>query len=186
MLLLRGRLAGHGCTSCHLLTGSWHGPPLCCTPGPALTSALRSPTPQVRAIADLELAKTAERVRERGIALEVSTALMQRIVAEGYNEAMGARELRRAVVHLVDDPLSDALLRGEVSSPGRGPATAARPPRPPPLYCLRSTSRPAPSHPPHARAHICPAPAPPPPCADPGRRHGGARLRRCHWPHPGA
>ncbi|KAL4441273.1 hypothetical protein ABPG77_011510 [Micractinium sp. CCAP 211/92] len=69
---------------------------------------------QVRAIADLELAKTAERVRERGIALEVSTALMQRIVAEGYNEAMGARELRRAVVHLVDDPLSDALLRGEI------------------------------------------------------------------------
>lgn len=32
----------------------------------------------------------------------------------GYNEAMGARELRRAVTRLVDDALSDALLRGEV------------------------------------------------------------------------
>lgn len=105
----------------------------------------------MRAIADLELAKTAERVRERGIALEVSTALMQRIVAEGYNEAMGARELRRAVVHLVDDPLSDALLRGEVSSPGRGPATAARPPaRPPSIACARPPG-------PHPATHPTPA-----------------------------
>lgn len=32
----------------------------------------------------------------------------------GYNEALGARELRRAVTRLVDDALSDALLRGEV------------------------------------------------------------------------
>lgn len=86
----------------------------------ALPAHTASPPLQVRAIADLELAKTAERVRERGIALEVSTALMQRIVAEGYNEAMGARELRRAVVHLVDDPLSDALLRGEVGHFGEG------------------------------------------------------------------
>lgn len=39
---------------------------------------------------------------------------MDAIVAAGYNEAMGARELRRAVVRLVDDALSDAVLRGEV------------------------------------------------------------------------
>lgn len=32
----------------------------------------------------------------------------------GYNESLGARELRRAVTRLVDDALSDALLRGEV------------------------------------------------------------------------
>ena len=68
----------------------------------------------MRRIADLELAKTAGRMWERGIGLEVATALMDRIVAEGYNEAMGARELRRAVTRLVDDALSDAVLRGEV------------------------------------------------------------------------
>lgn len=39
---------------------------------------------------------------------------MDVIVAQGYNEAMGARELRRAVTRLVDDALSDAVLRGEV------------------------------------------------------------------------
>jgi ATP-dependent Clp protease ATP-binding subunit ClpC len=69
---------------------------------------------QVRRIADLELAKTAARMADRGIGLEVSNSLMERITAEGYNESMGARELRRAVTRLVDDALSDALLRGEV------------------------------------------------------------------------
>jgi hypothetical protein len=74
-----------------------------------------SPSPlQVRRIADLELAKTAARMADRGIGLEVSNSLMERITAEGYNESMGARELRRAVTRLVDDALSDALLRGEV------------------------------------------------------------------------
>jgi hypothetical protein len=70
---------------------------------------------QVRRIADLELAKTAACLAERGVAgLEVGTALMARIVAEGYNEAMGARELRRAITRLVDDALSDALLNNKV------------------------------------------------------------------------
>jgi ATP-dependent Clp protease ATP-binding subunit ClpA len=70
--------------------------------------------PQVRRIADLELAKTAARMAERGIGLEVSSALMATIVEQGWNEAMGARELRRAVTRLVDDALSDAVLRDEV------------------------------------------------------------------------
>ena len=70
--------------------------------------------PQVRRIADLELAKTAARMAQRGIGLEVSSALMAAIVEQGWNEAMGARELRRAVTRLVDDALSDAVLRDEV------------------------------------------------------------------------
>jgi len=39
---------------------------------------------------------------------------MDRLVEEGYSESMGARELRRAVMRLVDDNLSDAILTGEV------------------------------------------------------------------------
>jgi ATP-dependent Clp protease ATP-binding subunit ClpA len=35
-------------------------------------------------------------------------------VADGYSASMGARELRRAVMRLVDDELSDALLTGRV------------------------------------------------------------------------
>jgi hypothetical protein len=92
------------------------------------------PPPQVRRIADLELAKTAERMRGVGVVgLEVGPALMDRILGEGYNEAMGARELRRAVTRLVDDALSDAVLRGEVrrrrlgpTGSGQGGVAAAR------------------------------------------------------------
>ena len=70
--------------------------------------------PQVRSIADLELSKTAARTAERGIGLQVSGRAMDRLVEEGYSESMGARELRRAVMRLVDDNLSDAILTGEV------------------------------------------------------------------------
>ena len=67
-----------------------------------------------RAIADLELASTAARVAARGLHLEITAALMDRIVGEGYDQEYGARPLRRAIVRLVDDALSDALLHGRL------------------------------------------------------------------------
>ena len=69
-------------------------------------------------IATLELAKTAERAAERGIALRVEDAVMELIIEEGYSETMGARELRRAVTRIIDDGLSDAILTGRVQ-PGQ-------------------------------------------------------------------
>mmetsp|Transcript_2300 Transcript_2300/g.5774 ORF Transcript_2300/g.5774 Transcript_2300/m.5774 type:complete len:943 (+) Transcript_2300:213-3041(+) len=66
---------------------------------------------QIRTIADLILAQTAERLDEsRGLGLAVTEAAMERIIEEGYDEAYGARPLRRAVTSLVDDALSDLLL----------------------------------------------------------------------------
>lgn len=69
----------------------------------------------VAAIATLEIAKTAERAAQRGIALRVEPAVMDLIIEEGYSETMGARELRRAVTRVVDDALSDAILTGRVA-----------------------------------------------------------------------
>jgi ATP-dependent Clp protease ATP-binding subunit ClpC len=68
-----------------------------------------------RLIADLELASTAARMAERGLHLEVTADLMARIVEEGYDKEYGARPLRRAIVRLVDDALSDAMLKGELA-----------------------------------------------------------------------
>ena len=70
----------------------------------------------VAAIAELELAKTAERVAERGIALRVEAPVLDMIIEEGYSETMGARELRRAVTRVVDDALSDAILTGHITT----------------------------------------------------------------------
>jgi len=72
----------------------------------------------VAAIAELELAKTSERVAERGIALRLGPGVIERIIEEGYSDTMGARELRRAVTRIVDDALSDAILTGAVA-PGQ-------------------------------------------------------------------
>jgi len=69
----------------------------------------------VRRIADLELASTAARMAGRGLHLEVTAALMDRIVAEGYDREYGARPLRRSIIRLVDDTLSDALLHDRLT-----------------------------------------------------------------------
>lgn len=45
---------------------------------------------------------------------QVTDAALAAVVADGYSASMGARELRRAVMRLVDDELSDALLTGRV------------------------------------------------------------------------
>ncbi|CAI7840458.1 unnamed protein product [Closterium sp. NIES-54] len=71
---------------------------------------------QIRVIANMMVKESADRLALKGINLEVSEALMERICEEGYDRAYGARPLRRAVTRLVDDPISEAVLAAEGSS----------------------------------------------------------------------
>lgn len=73
---------------------------------------------QIRAIAHLMLQETADRMNQRGIGLCVSQAAMAKLVEEGYDRSYGARPMRRAVMRWVDDPLSEAVLNGDVSEGG--------------------------------------------------------------------
>ncbi|GBG92963.1 hypothetical protein CBR_g57961 [Chara braunii] len=68
---------------------------------------------QVREIVDMMLNETKGRLAAKGIALEVTEAALVRICNEGYDRAYGARPLRRALVRLVEDPLSEAILAGK-------------------------------------------------------------------------
>ena len=45
--------------------------------------------------------------------LEVSAAAEEYVVEQGYDAEYGARQLKRAIQRLVENPLSSALLRGE-------------------------------------------------------------------------
>jgi len=65
-------------------------------------------------IVDLETAKFARRLDERKITLEFSPEAKQLLIDKGYDEKYGARPLRRAVEHYLEDPLAEAILRGEV------------------------------------------------------------------------
>ena len=65
-------------------------------------------------IVALETASFAKRLAERKIALEFTEAAKQLLIEKGYDEKYGARPLRRAVEHFLEDPLAEALLRGDV------------------------------------------------------------------------
>jgi ATP-dependent Clp protease ATP-binding subunit ClpC len=65
------------------------------------------------AIVEYELAKVFKRLTEHGLRLELSTAAKEFLIDKGYNPEFGARPLRRAIEHYIEDPLSEAVLRGE-------------------------------------------------------------------------
>lgn len=65
---------------------------------------------EVKAIADLMLKSLGERLKNLGYEFEYSDKVLEHIAAEGFDEAYGARPVRRAVRSLVEDELSERLL----------------------------------------------------------------------------
>ena len=65
-------------------------------------------------IVDLEVVKFAKRLVERKIELEFAEDAKLLLIDKGYDEKYGARPLRRAVEHFLEDPLAEAILRGDV------------------------------------------------------------------------
>ncbi len=64
-------------------------------------------------IVEYELNKVFARLIEHGIHLEVGSTAKEFLIDKGYNPEFGARPLRRAIEHYIEDPLSEGLLRGE-------------------------------------------------------------------------
>jgi len=65
-------------------------------------------------IVEIEAGKVVKRLAARNIHLEFSPESKTLLIEKGYDEKYGARPLRRAVEHFLEDPLAEALLRGEV------------------------------------------------------------------------
>ena len=65
-------------------------------------------------IVELEVVKFAKRLVERKIELEFADDAKLLLIDKGYDEKYGARPLRRAVEHFLEDPLAEAILRGDV------------------------------------------------------------------------
>jgi ATP-dependent Clp protease ATP-binding subunit ClpC len=70
-------------------------------------------------IMDLEVAKVADRLRERGLVLELDQQAKDYLIEEGTDEKFGARPLRRAIEHELEDRLSENILRGEFKDKNR-------------------------------------------------------------------
>ena len=65
-------------------------------------------------IVDLEVNKLIKRLEEKDIELVIDAATRDLIVARGFDPEYGARPMRRAVEQLLEDPLAEAILAGEV------------------------------------------------------------------------
>ncbi|MDP0499750.1 MAG: ATP-dependent Clp protease ATP-binding subunit [Verrucomicrobiota bacterium JB022] len=68
----------------------------------------------LRQIIDIELKGITRRLRDRGIDLEVEMPAKDFLIEQGYDEKYGARPLRRSVEQFLEDPLAEAVLRGEI------------------------------------------------------------------------
>ena len=67
----------------------------------------------IRKIVDLMLASVTQQLAEREIKLEVTEAAKDLLGEKGYDEVFGARPLRRVIQDMVEDKLSEDLLRGK-------------------------------------------------------------------------
>jgi len=68
---------------------------------------------QIRAIVDLMLTAVSQQLNEKEIKLEVTDAAKDFLGEKGYDEVYGARPLRRVIQTMVEDNLSEAVLREE-------------------------------------------------------------------------
>jgi ATP-dependent Clp protease ATP-binding subunit ClpC len=69
---------------------------------------------QLRAIADLMLRRLSRQLIEHRITLEVTDAAKNKLVDEGFSREYGARPLRRAIQRLIEDRMSEELLKGGI------------------------------------------------------------------------
>jgi ATP-dependent Clp protease ATP-binding subunit ClpB len=69
---------------------------------------------QLRAIVEIQLGRLRDRLTERGVALEVTDAAMDRLAELGYDPLYGARPLKRVIRRELEDRIAKAILAGEV------------------------------------------------------------------------
>ncbi|MDR9459626.1 MAG: ATP-dependent Clp protease ATP-binding subunit [Dehalococcoidia bacterium] len=70
----------------------------------------------INQIVDLMLREVWQELAEKAVKLEATDAAKNLLGEKGYDPVFGARPLRRAIQDLVEDPLSEAFLRGDFSS----------------------------------------------------------------------
>ena len=68
---------------------------------------------EIREIVDLMMKDLFKRLDERGLKMEVTNEVKDFMATDGYNEAYGARPLRRLIQRKVEDTLAEEILTGK-------------------------------------------------------------------------
>ena len=71
---------------------------------------------QIKAIAGIQLSTLLKRVSANGYDIVLGEHVLDHVAEIGYDPVFGARPLRRAIQNYVEDPLSRAILAGEVET----------------------------------------------------------------------
>jgi ATP-dependent Clp protease ATP-binding subunit ClpC len=69
---------------------------------------------EIKQIVELLLLRIRESMAERELQLELTESAKDLLVDKGWDPAMGARPLRRAIQRYIEDPLADFVLREQL------------------------------------------------------------------------
>jgi ATP-dependent Clp protease ATP-binding subunit ClpC len=69
--------------------------------------------PDVKLIVDLLMRRVEEQLKSKDIDLDLTDSAKSLLAERGYDQALGARPLRRTIQRLVEDPLSEKILHKE-------------------------------------------------------------------------
>ncbi|MBD3163509.1 MAG: AAA domain-containing protein [Candidatus Eisenbacteria bacterium] len=74
--------------------------------------------PELEKIVEILLNQVRERLKEKEIQLSLTPGALNLLLEKGYEPALGARPLRRAIQKLIEDPLADLVMRGGIKPGG--------------------------------------------------------------------
>ncbi|MGE5175320.1 MAG: ATP-dependent Clp protease ATP-binding subunit [Hyphomicrobiales bacterium] len=70
--------------------------------------------PQMEQITQILLEQVSERLRSNGVKVGFEPSVVDLLVEKGFDASLGARPLKRAIQKLIEDPLSEHVLRGKL------------------------------------------------------------------------
>jgi ATP-dependent Clp protease ATP-binding subunit ClpC len=68
----------------------------------------------MRNIIEIQIKRLRQQLTERDITVEFTTAALDKLSEAGYDPAFGARPLKRVLQRMIEDPMSEMILKGEI------------------------------------------------------------------------
>ena len=69
---------------------------------------------QMAQITHILLEQVADRLKANGIRVKLDDAVVELLIEKGFDDTLGARPLKRSIQKLIEDPLSEHVLRGQL------------------------------------------------------------------------
>jgi ATP-dependent Clp protease ATP-binding subunit ClpC len=73
----------------------------------------------IQQIIRLMITRINKQLEEKGIELQLTQAAQEALVEKGFDATYGARQLRRTIQKHIEDPLAEAIVRGQLADAAR-------------------------------------------------------------------